>query len=91
VRVEQILPLASYSLAANRGAIERVTAALDNGKTTFLPLERKLPVYFLYWTAFMKDGELVSRPDIYGRDHRLIAAMKMPVLRIAAAGDCQRR
>lgn len=85
VRVEQILPLASYALAADLTAIERITQAIDQGETRYLPLQRKLPVYFLYWTAFAgADGEVKFIPDIYGRDKRMIPAMRTNSLRIAA-------
>jgi len=85
VRVEQILPLASYTLAANGSALAEILRRIGAGGTSYLPLQRKLPVYFLYWTAFMQDGALVIGPDIYGRDQRLIAAMKTPMMRVASA------
>ena len=67
VRVEQILPLASYALVMDLAAVERITQAIAQGETKYLPLARKLPVYFLYWTAFAgADGELKFIPDIYG-------------------------
>jgi murein L,D-transpeptidase YcbB/YkuD len=48
-------------------------------------MSRKLPVYFLYWTAFAgPDGVLQVRPDIYSRDQRLIAAMRPRPVQIAA-------
>jgi murein L,D-transpeptidase YcbB/YkuD len=85
VRVEQILPLASYALAADLTAVEQIVQAIDQGETKYLPLARKLPVYFLYWTAFAgADGELQFPPDIYGRDKRLIPAMRTQSMRIAA-------
>ncbi len=84
VRVEQILPLASYALAADLTAVEQITEAINQGETQYLPLNKRLPVYFLYWTAFTgSNGELQLRPDIYGRDQRLIAAMRAPPLRVA--------
>jgi murein L,D-transpeptidase YcbB/YkuD len=76
VRVEQILPLASYALAGDLSATGRITDAIAAGQTSYLALQRKLPVYFLYWTAFADpDGAMEFRPDIYGRDKRMIAAM----------------
>ena len=84
VRVEQILPLASYALKADLSAEGLIRQAIETGGTSYVPLERKLPVYFLYWTAFPgTEGKLQFRPDIYGRDRRLIAAMHAGNLRIA--------
>lgn len=84
VRVEQILPLASYALKADLSAEGLIHQAIETGGTSYVPLERKLPVYFLYWTAFPDtEGKLQFRPDIYGRDRRLIAAMHAGNLRIA--------
>ena len=85
VRVEQILPLASYVLAADLSAMERITKAIKNGDTTTISLQRKIPVYFLYWTAVPgPKGEMNYHSDVYGRDRRLIAAMRTEQLRIAS-------
>jgi len=85
VRVEQILPLASYALSGDLDTVERITRAIHAGDTQYLPLSRKLPVYFLYWTAFAgPDGALQTRSDIYGRDRRLIAAMRTRPVQVAA-------
>jgi murein L,D-transpeptidase YcbB/YkuD len=84
VRVEQILPLASYALAADLNSMDAIVRAIDDGNTKYLPLRKKLPVYFLYWTAFAgSNGAMEFRSDIYGRDKRLIAAMTVPSLRLA--------
>ena len=75
VRIEQILPLASYALAGDLSAVAKISDAVNGGETGYLPFARKLPVYFLYWTAFANaDGVLQFRPDIYGRDRRMILA-----------------
>ncbi len=90
VRVEQILPLASYVLGDAKAA-ERIAAALQDGETRYLPAAKSLPVYFLYWTAFAgADGVLQFRPDIYGRDARLIAALKARTVQVAALDGCRR-
>jgi murein L,D-transpeptidase YcbB/YkuD len=77
VRVEQILPLASYALARDPSAdIALLQDAIAAGKTQHLALNVPLPIYFLYRTAFVDlDGTMEFRPDIYGRDVRLIAAL----------------
>lgn len=83
VRVEQIQPLARYALAGPDADV-RIEQAIRTGETKYLPLRRKLPVYFLYWTASAgTDGTLQVNPDIYGRDRRLIAAMKGTPMRLA--------
>ena len=75
VRVEQILPLASYALASDLSVTEKISDLIAAGETTYLPLRRKLPVYFLSWTAFVDEGGVLQfRPDIYGRDGRQINA-----------------
>ncbi len=41
-----------------------------------MALDTPLPVYFLYWTALAgADGTAGFRPDPYGRDAPLIAAL----------------
>jgi len=84
VRVEQILPLASYALKADLSDEERIRQAIGTGETSYAPLQKKLPVYFLYWTAFPDTlGKIQFRPDIYGRDRRMIAGMHAGRERIA--------
>ena len=78
VRVEQILPLASYALSGNpAAAVSSLQSAIASGATEHLALKNPLPIYFLYWTAFPdRDGGIEFRPDIYGRDRRMIAAIE---------------
>ena len=78
VRVEQILPLASLALT---GDLDEGTAILSEAtasrETQRLVLDTPLPVYFLYWTAFAGPrGDIEFRPDLYGRDEKLIAALE---------------
>jgi murein L,D-transpeptidase YcbB/YkuD len=43
--------------------------ALDNGETYRVQLKEGLPVFLLYFTAFVDEtGTLNFRPDVYGRD-----------------------
>lgn len=91
VRVEKILPLASYALSADLASMEKIVAAIDTQETSHLPLQRKLPVYFLYWTAFPdKDGSIAFRDDIYGRDLRLLKALNAPVLLAEVSPACRK-
>jgi murein L,D-transpeptidase YcbB/YkuD len=92
IRVEQILPLASYAMSADQSSMALIRDAIGQGETRFLPLSRKMPVYVLYWTAIpAPDGSVRFARDLYGRDQRLIAAMRREPLRIAAAEPGCRR
>ena len=51
-------------------------AAIAPGQTQNVPLGKSLPVYVLYWTAFVDaDGTVEFRDDVYGRDRRLADAL----------------
>jgi murein L,D-transpeptidase YcbB/YkuD len=45
-----------------------------------VPLERPVPVYLLYLTAFMRDDEVHFRNDPYGKDRRAFAKLGKPLL-----------
>jgi murein L,D-transpeptidase YcbB/YkuD len=81
VRVQQIFPLASLALTDDTAkGMSELTKATKSRDTQRLTLDEPLPVYFLYWTAVAgPDGELGFRPDRYGRDTRLIAALTLGV------------
>src|SRR5258706_11254495 len=73
MRVEQILPLASYALSGNTDqAIADLQNAIATGETQKISLPAPLPVYVLYWTAAAgRDGAAEFWPDPYDRDARL--------------------
>ena len=77
VRVQQIFALASLALTGDaEEGMSRLNETAKSRQTKRLPLNRPLPVYFLYWTAFAgPDGAVSFRPDRYGRDAPLIAAL----------------
>jgi murein L,D-transpeptidase YcbB/YkuD len=77
VRVQQILPLASLALTDDPAkGMDRLNQVIKTHETQRIALDHALPVYFLYWTAIPGDGGTVGfRPDRYGRDARLIAAL----------------
>lgn len=97
VRVERILPLASYALNKTPDDMAVMVDAISRGETKYFPLKRQLPVYFVYQTAFVDAaGMLQFRPDIYGRDQRMIATQnvkgaKIDVFRVACATASARR
>jgi murein L,D-transpeptidase YcbB/YkuD len=77
MRVQEILPLASYALTRDAASgLERLNAAVAAGTTLRIPLDRPLSVFVLYWTAIAHDdGTVDFRHDVYGRDGRLLAAL----------------
>jgi murein L,D-transpeptidase YcbB/YkuD len=76
VRVHQILPLASFALTGDpKAGLTRING-LVGGRTQSLALPEAMPVYILYGTAVAEEnGSIGFKPDVYGRDRRLIAAM----------------
>ena len=48
---------------------------IASGKTTQVPLPRKIPVHLIYSTAFFGANGVEFRPDVYGRDRKLYAAL----------------
>ena len=93
MRVQQIAPLASYALTGDTAeAREKLDALIASGINQRIPLDRTLPVYVLYWTAIAdQNGAVGFRPDIYGRDGRLLAALAGQHLfgRVSLNMDCQ--
>jgi len=88
VRVQEIFPLASLALSDDPAKnLDKLTQAVKSGHTQRQQLSSPLPVYFLYWTALADDnGTVEFRPDIYGRDAPLIAALTKPTRGVAVDG-----
>ena len=53
----------------------KIDAVLAGGKTTRVSLPYKIPVHLIYGTAFEGVNGIEFRPDIYGRDRKLEAAL----------------
>jgi murein L,D-transpeptidase YcbB/YkuD len=78
IRVERADDLALHVLEddTRRWTRQGLADALEGGDTRRIPVPRPLPVYILYWTAFVEpDGQVQFRADVYGRDRRLAAAL----------------
>jgi murein L,D-transpeptidase YcbB/YkuD len=89
VRVEKARELAALVLAGQpSGRPEVLERAIAEGVTRVVPVARILPVYLLYWTAFVDDeGRLQLRDDPYDRDGRVAAALaRSPVAQARPAG-----
>src|SRR4029077_16614955 len=88
VRVQEIFPLASIALTGDaKAGMKKLTDMTRSHETQRLKLDNPLPVYFLYWTALVnEDGEAEFRPDRYGRDTPLIAALTATDVNAAMRG-----
>jgi murein L,D-transpeptidase YcbB/YkuD len=94
IRVQQITPLASYAMTGDiTGGVDRLLSVIATGQTIHLPIKAPIPLYVDYFTVFLStDGTLQFRPDIYGRDGRMIAAMSGTTFTqaIGSIGNCRR-
>jgi L,D-transpeptidase YcbB len=73
VRLESPRDLAIWAL----GDVQAIDQAVASGQTSTIRLAAPLPVYLLYWTAFVsEDGDLNFRDDVYGWDRRMLAALR---------------
>jgi murein L,D-transpeptidase YcbB/YkuD len=77
VRVERARELAALVLAGQpAGRPEALTRAMAPGPPSVVTVARPLPVYLLYWTAFVDDeGRLQLVDDPYDRDARVAAGL----------------
>jgi len=77
MRVQQIAPLVSLALNGDaQSGLSELSQMIAAGETKKLTFERAIPVYVLYWTAFVdSDGAVEFRPDVYERDSALLAAL----------------
>ena len=93
VRVEDPVKLAGYVLRGHGDWSEKkirdAMQPADSGDVEPLPvdLEQPVPVYLVYLTAFMRDGELHFRDDPYGKDARVMSRMGKPAL--VDRSDCK--
>lgn len=71
IRLEHPDKFAEYVLQGmNEWTPERIDAAMNAEEQREVALDRPIPVYILYLTAFARDGEVHFRPDLYDVDAR---------------------
>lgn len=76
VRLEKPNDLAVALLADQGWTLEKVNDAIDAGDTHWVRPTTVMPVYLVYRTAEAPDeGPAIFRPDLYGWDDRLNAAL----------------
>ncbi|RJS92491.1 murein L,D-transpeptidase [Salinisphaera sp. Q1T1-3] len=77
VRVADPVALASYVLDGKPGwDRSRIEQAMHSGGRKKVDLAQSVPVYMMYWTAFVgQDGTVNFRKDLYGHDETLTNAL----------------
>jgi len=77
IRLSRPMDLADHLVGDIAGwSQQKIDAAFASGKTTRVPLPQHIPIHIIYATAFEGDGGSIEfRPDIYGRDRKLDAAL----------------
>ncbi|TAJ73606.1 MAG: murein L,D-transpeptidase [Phenylobacterium sp.] len=76
MRLEQPRDLALALLAPQAWAPASLDEAIAAGVTRRINLQRRVPLYVVHWTVRAEaDGRLSFRPDIYGWDRKLAAAL----------------
>jgi murein L,D-transpeptidase YcbB/YkuD len=73
IRVADPKNLAVYLLRHQKEWTEAaITVAMESGKELFVPLRKPIPVYIVYFTAFVdQQGKINFRKDVYQRDQAL--------------------
>ena len=74
IRVQKPNELAQWALGWDQA---KVQAAMDDETkdNVTVKLPAKIPVYIMYGTAYMKDGQLSFGNDLYHRDDKLVKAV----------------
>jgi L,D-transpeptidase YcbB len=72
IRLEKPAELAEWVLGWTP---EKVQAAMHARNSQGIRLPTKIPVYIVYFTVYMRDGQLYFGTDIYGRDEKLKEAV----------------
>ena len=77
VRVERVSELIDQLLAeVTPRERERIARLWETGRTLRADLPKPVPILMAYWTAQVgDDGQLQFRPDMYGYDARVLAAL----------------
>lgn len=78
IRTEHILDLAGELLSDDGGewTQEKIDAVLATGKETEARFVKPVPVHIVYFSAAaLTDGKIITYPDFYKRDGRVLAAL----------------
>jgi len=87
IRVEKPSDLAQWVLGWSP---ERVDAAMHGSNNHEVDLPQKVPVYIVYFTTYVDEGQIYFGNDLYDRDNKLVATMQRAALPTPATIDAQR-
>ncbi|MDB4874794.1 MAG: ErfK/YbiS/YcfS/YnhG family protein [Gemmatimonadetes bacterium] len=73
IRVEKPAELAEWVLG---WPLDKVHSAMDGADNHQVTLPKKLPVYIVYFTTFVNDGQLNFGNDLYDRDSKLVKELQ---------------
>jgi murein L,D-transpeptidase YcbB/YkuD len=73
IRVEKPGELAQWVLGWDATRVEQ--SMREGGDNRSVKLPKKIPVYIVYGTAYLRDGQLHFGNDLYHRDDQLVKAM----------------
>jgi murein L,D-transpeptidase YcbB/YkuD len=86
IRVQHPMTLATALLNDSTWAPAALDSVAALEVETSVALAHPVPILILYWTAWpAEDGALNFRPDVYGRDSAVLAALDAPFSFTAAA------
>jgi murein L,D-transpeptidase YcbB/YkuD len=70
IRIEHPAEMAQWVLGWDA---DRVQNAMNNGSdNTSVRVPKKIPVYIVYFTSYVRDGRIFFGDDVYGRDDALV-------------------
>jgi murein L,D-transpeptidase YcbB/YkuD len=70
IRLEKPAELAQWVLGWDAGQVEGAMNGSTDNKSVRVP--KKIPVYIVYFTTYVRDGRLYFGDDVYGRDDALV-------------------
>jgi len=80
IRVERPNELAAYLLTGTRWTADALSAIVSSGTSKRIDLPQGVPVYVVYFTAWVDaNGTVEFRDDVYGEDAALDAALRSEV------------
>ncbi|MDP3353659.1 MAG: L,D-transpeptidase family protein [Flavobacteriaceae bacterium] len=77
IRVQNPFELAAYLLDdPEQWSLEKIDEAINYGKTKDLKFSKEIYIHIFYWTAWIENGVLCFRDDLYNLDIELYQKLK---------------